>query len=429
MRLAMVNTRMPGINSFLIRDLRTLLNDGVVLDVYLFEARSLDAGFRAEVEAAGGHVREIPFPGGVSEAVAFLIEAFRRPLRFWSSLWQGLGVLVASPAEGVRTLAVLPTALRVGREMRRDGVDQVHGLWAGVPASMALWIHRHHDLPMSLSGHAWDLTDRTRLLAGKVRAARGMVVCSQFAHGVVAGVVGPGLESKVRVVHHGLNLALWPFDPDRPTASGGTGQNPLILAVGRLTAKKGFPYLIEACALLRERGLGFICEIVGPDGGLGAELERAIERHGLSGQVRLTGEMPPDQVKARMAAADLLAMPSIQPDRGSSDGIPNVVLEAMALGTPVVSTDAGGIAEVIHSGETGWLVAQRDARGLADALTEALNDPAAGRRHAVAARKVIEEQFNADALGRVFLEAVGMTADPGRSGIEGGREKKLVVAH
>jgi colanic acid/amylovoran biosynthesis glycosyltransferase len=403
MRLAMINTRMPGVNSFLVRDLRGLMRDGICLDVYLFETQSLDRAFRAEVEASGGSVSSVRFPGGGTEIGATLTEALRHPLRFWSSVGLALRTVLASPAEGIRALAVLPASLALCRRMRRDRVDQVHGMWAGVPASVALWIHRHGDLPVSLSGHAWDLTDRTRLLPEKLRAARGMVVCSQFAYGVVAGVVGPELARKVRVVHHGLTVSQWRFQPDRPRGNA----PPLVLAVGRLTAKKGFPYLVAARALLRDRGQTFACEIIGPDGGLGDELTRLIAEHRLETQVRLVGELPPDQVQARMAEAALLAMPSIQPDRGSSDGIPNVVLESMALGTPVVATDAGGIAEVIHPGETGWIVPQKDAAGLADAMAEALHDSERGRRQAVAARAVIESQFNTEALGRIFLEAIG----------------------
>ncbi|MFN8548524.1 MAG: glycosyltransferase family 4 protein [Candidatus Eisenbacteria bacterium] len=420
MRLAMVNTRMPGVNSFLIRDLRTLIQRGVVVDVYLFETKSLDPRFRAEVEAAGGQVVRVPFPGGMRELLATARHAVMSPWRFGASALLAIVTMLRSPAEGVRALGVLPTALAIGARMKADRVDQVHGLWAGVPGAVALWIHRHHGMPMSLSGHAWDLIGRTRLLAAKVEAARGMVVCSEFAHGVVARLVGASLARKVAVVHHGLNLAEWPFRGERSV-----GSPPLILAVGRLTAKKGFPFLIEAAARLRDRGLDFRVEIVGPDGGLETELRRLVAERRLEGHVRLVGEMAPSEVKARMAEADLLAMPSIQPDRGSSDGIPNVVLEAMALGTPVVSTDAGGIAEVVFPGRTGWLVAQRDPAGLADALEEALRERALAVRQAVAARVLVEAQFNAAELGQTFLRAIGM--DSGHDD-QKGRDENRVVA-
>ncbi len=412
MRLAMINTRMPGVNTFLVRDLRGLIRDGIRLDIYLFETRSLDRSFRAEAEAAGSSVFHVPFPGGFSAFGALLREALRHPVRLGASLGLGLRTLLVSPREGIRALAVLPTSLLLGRKMRQDGVEQVHGMWAGVPASVAFWIHRHAGLPMSLSGHAWDVTGRTRLLPEKVRASAGMVVCSRFAHRVVAEVVGPSLARQVRVVHHGLTLSQWPFQPERSPAD----RPPLILAVGRLTAKKGFRYLVEACAFLRDRSRAFTCEIIGPDGGSGAELTRLIGQHRLETLVRLTGELPPDQVKARMAEADLLAMPSIRLDGGGSDGIPNVVLESMALGTPVVATDAGGIAEVVHPGETGWIVEQKNAAELADAMEEVLRDPELGRCRARAARAVVEAEFNGDALGRVFLEAIGAANGPPKPG-------------
>jgi len=416
----MVNTRMPGVNSFLIRDLRTLIRNGVVVDVYLFETRSLDRSFQAEVEAAGGKVVRVPFPGGPREFLATLRHALMNPWRLGSSLSLAAATVLRSPAEGIRALGVLPTSLAIGARMKADRVDQVHGLWAGVPGAVALWIHRHHGLPMSLSGHAWDLVGRTRLLAAKVESASGMVVCSDFAHGVVSRLVGPSLARKVTVVHHGLNLSEWPFRGERKM-----GSPPLILAVGRLTAKKGFPYLIEAAALLRDRGVDFRADIVGPDGGLEPELRRLVADRQLETRVRLVGEMAPAEVKARMAEADLLAMPSIQPDRGSSDGIPNVVLEAMALGTPVVSTDAGGIAEVVFPGRTGWLVAQRDPAGLADALGEALRERERALRQALAARDLVEAQFNAAALGQSFLRAIGV--ESGHDDRKGRDENRVVA--
>lgn len=405
MRLAMINTRMPGVNTFLLRDLHQLIREGVHLDLWLFETGSLDTAFRAELEASGGRVFAVPFPVSAAAAMAFAGELVSHPVRTLGSLVLGLRCLFVSPSEGARALAVLPASILIGQRMKRDGIDQTHGLWAGVPTSTALWIHRHTGLPYSFSGHAWDVLSRTSLLSEKVARSRGMIVCSEFARATVEKWVGPELARRVSVVHHGLQLSEWSFRPDR---SGEAGRVPLILAVGRLTMKKGFRYLIEACAELRRRGVRYRCEIVGPEGGIGADLRRQIAKLDLSGEVSLVGELPSAQVRERMQSADLFVMPSIQPGPASSDGIPNVVLEAMSVGTHVIATDAGGLSEVLRHGETGRLVPQRDSGALATAIADSFQNPEGRRREIEAARALIESSFDAGKLSQPFLAAIGL---------------------
>jgi glycosyltransferase involved in cell wall biosynthesis len=241
------------------------------------------------------------------------------------------------------------------------------------------------------------------MLPRKARSAAGVVICSEWGRGVLEARLGSRSLPRVAVVHHGLDLEDWAY-----VSRGRRNEPPVIVAVGRLTPKKGFDHLVEACSVLSGRGLDFRCDIVGPDGGLGTSLGRRIAELGLEARVRLVGATPPAETRARIAGADLLACPSIRTDSGSSDGIPNVVLEAMALGTPVVATDAGGIPEVVRPGETGYRVPQRDPRALADALAAALADETGRRRMAEAARARVESAFDVRRTTRAFLDAIGV---------------------
>jgi glycosyltransferase involved in cell wall biosynthesis len=241
------------------------------------------------------------------------------------------------------------------------------------------------------------------MLPRKARSAAGVVICSEWGRGVLETRLGPRSIAHIAVVHHGLDLDEWAYIPREKR-----NEPPVIVAVGRLTPKKGFDHLIDACRLLRDRGLDFRCEIIGPDGGLGASLDRAIIAFSLEACVRLLGATPPAETRSRIAGADLLACPSIRTDSGSSDGIPNVVLEAMALGTPVVATDAGGIPEVVLPGETGYRVPQRDPGALAAALAAALADEPGRRRMAAAARARVESAFDVRRTTRDFLGAIGV---------------------
>jgi glycosyltransferase involved in cell wall biosynthesis len=166
-----------------------------------------------------------------------------------------------------------------------------------------------------------------------------------------------------------------------------------LLAVGRLVPKKGFDTLVAACRLLAARHVAFTCRIVG-DGPERAALERSIRAAGLGTRVCVEPALPPDRVLARIAAATLLVLPSRRLRNGDRDGFANVLTEAMAAGTPVVTTTAGAAGELIVDGRNGRLVPPDDPAALADALAALLADAPARARLAAAARRTVDEKLD-----------------------------------
>ena len=399
--IAFVNTRMPGLNTFQIRDLRTLLRLGVRIDLYLYDMNSLDSNLREEIERLGGRVERIGLPTDIRALFSCFVEVLRNPIQLLRDLALSVSTIIAAPSEGLRSLAVLPAAIELGTRLR---APHVHALWAGVPATTAFWIGRRSSRTFSVSAHAWDLLQRTCLLPRKVAASTKLVVCSTFAQRTAIDRVGDSLGERVQVIHHGLDLSSW---PDRGSFRCPTTLH--VIAVGRLTEKKGFSYLLEACAFLCERRLDLIVEIIGPDGGIEGALRDEVERLGLHDRVTLTGPLPGSVVRQRMRTASILCCPSIESAR-SSDGIPNVVLEAMALGTPVVATDAGGLSEVVIREKTGRVVPQRDSRALADELAACWQDWDVTQSHCRAARALMESEFEAESTARAFLAALDLPA-------------------
>jgi colanic acid/amylovoran biosynthesis glycosyltransferase len=434
LRLAFINTRMPGM-TFLARDICALLDAGIGLDLYLFEVEDLDPGIRRMIETSGGRIEKIDFPMSGAILTSLLGEIVCHPLRLAGSLLIGLETLLSCPAEGIRALGVLPAALALGRKLRQGPPVQVHGLWAGVPTTMAYWISRHGGLPYSFSGHAWDITGRTAMLSRKVAACCSMVVCSQFAQEIVRRKCPPALHGKVHLVHHGLDLSRWSFAPASAGAAAAGASAPVetpagaahparIISVGRLTPKKGYEILIEACGLLQQQGMSFSCEIIGPDAGVEAGLREQIRRLGLEERVLLSGERPESEVLHTMRGADCLACASVRTLTGDSDGIPNAVLEAMAVGLPVVTTDAGGLLEVVHQGTTGLLVPQRDPVALARALQAVLTDRSAALARAQNARRLLEDSFATETTARHLLSALDLAGS--LTGTEGGTRVRSV---
>lgn len=403
LHLAFISTRLPHSSTFQLRDLHALLSLGVKVDLYLYDLRTLDPGLREAIERNGGAAEQIRIQAGRSVIRAFLSALCTNPGQILRDVALGVATLAVSPAEGLRALAILPASIELGSRIR---ASHVHALWAGVPATTAFWIARRGDRTFSFSGHAWDLLQQHRLLARKVGASSKVVVCSAFALRTATARVGPILAKRIQVVHHGLDLESWPDRGPTPRPS-----RLHVIAIGRLVPKKGFDYLLEASQLLRQRGLDVTVEIIGPDGGMGTSLKADIQRRNLASRVSLTGPLSSPRIRERLAAADVLCCPSVE-TQSHSDGIPNVVLEAMSSGTPVVTTDAGGLAEVVIPGETGRITRQRDPMALADELAACWRDWEATQRMCRNARACIDAQFEVRSKALEFLTALQTSPVP-----------------
>ena len=287
--------------------------------------------------------------------------------------------------------------------VRREQIRHVHAHFASGATSVALHVQQLTGASYSFTAHAKDIylnsvTDVD--LARKLRRARFAVTVSDFNRSHLARLAP---EARLLRIYNGVDLAR--FVPNGAPLR----QPPLVLAVGRLIEKKGFDDLIRACALLREEGVSFRCAIVGK-GALEADLRLLIERLGLAAIVELAGPMPRERLLALYPHASVLAAPCVVGADGNRDGLPTVLVEAMALGVPVVATDVTGIPELVEAGSTGMIVPQRDPAALADAIGTLLEDPSEAQRLARAARRRVEKQFdlrqNVAEVRSLFEEAV-----------------------
>jgi glycosyltransferase involved in cell wall biosynthesis len=226
------------------------------------------------------------------------------------------------------------------------------------------------------------------------------------AYLVNSGAVAEGLVSrerlpaaKIQVVHNGIDVTrLPPFSLDRQAARQTAGFDPqrrLVAQVGRLAPQKDYPTFLAAAARVAAR-LPDVDFLVIGEGELRPELEAAVSRLGLAARVRFLGLR--HDVPALLGAVDVLALTSLY------EGLPNVVIEAMAAGAVAVATDVGGCRELLLPGETWFLVPPGDAQAVADAVIEVLGAPETARRIAGAARRRIEAEFTLDAMVRRTLE-------------------------
>ncbi|GAC1610829.1 MAG: glycosyltransferase family 4 protein [Mycobacteriales bacterium] len=255
---------------------------------------------------------------------------------------------------------------------RSEGVGHVHAHFATVPTTTAYLAKKISGLPYSFSAHAKDVyTTDPAALRLRVQHASAVVTCTDANRVYFEEQVGvpPG---RVRTMRHGVPTEHFLSVPRHPVPGR-------LLTVGRLVPKKGYDVVAQALAGLLAAGHDVTWHVVGG----GPEKEALIElvaSLGLTARVRLLGSVTSDQVAAELSEAAVFTMaPRVLAD-GDRDGIPNVVLEAMLAGVPVVATAVSGLPEVITSGVTGTLVAPDDPAALCAALAEALTGAAVSRR-------------------------------------------------
>jgi glycosyltransferase involved in cell wall biosynthesis len=290
----------------------------------------------------------------------------------------------------------------------RPGVRHLHGHFCHGATTVTWFVSRMTGLPFSFSAHAKDIYQRKLnpgdLLARKLRAARFVATCTA-ANRKYLKQVCPECEV-VHTIYHGLDTES--FVPAHGTPSN--IQAPLVLSVGRFVEKKGFSYLVEACARLASQGTALRCLIVGEDGAEYARIKGLIEASGLQNVISLKGSVSQEELRQLYAAADLFVLPCQVLEDGDRDGIPNVLAEAMAMGLPVVSTAISGIPEIVTHGHDGLLVPERDSLALAAAIERLLASPQLRADLGRAARAKICTVFDSRKttlrLKDLFLDAV-----------------------
>jgi glycosyltransferase involved in cell wall biosynthesis len=291
-----------------------------------------------------------------------------------------------------------------------DRYDHVLAYWGNYAGTAAYAFHRliRRPIPFSIWLHAGtDLYGKRKriYLRQKLEYADNVVTCCEFNRTYMAELypdMAAALAAKTHVCYHGLDLAAFPYAPDhRPPRR--------VIAVGRLARFKGFDYLLRAVERCRRHGVDVEVELVG-DGPEAGALKALARDLGIAGQVTFRGYIPFGEVREAMTRATVL----VHPSDGLGDGLPNVLREAMAVGTPVIASRVAGIPEALDDGRCGLLVPPKDVAALAGAIETLLGDGAMRRRFAELGRKRTEALFDLSQNGARLAERLRST--PPRSG-------------
>ncbi len=337
-----------------------------------------------------------------------LLLLLRSPKRYLGTLGRVLWENRTSPKFLSRAVILWPKSISLAREATFLDVPHIHAHYATHPALVAWIVHRLTGIPYSITVHAHDIFVCHAMLETKLRDAAFVVAISEFNRRYLQELLGAWVASKTHVVHCGLDPARYAGE----TREWHSDERFEIVHTGSLQPYKGQRYLIDACARLRERGIPFRCRLIG-GGALEAALRERIHSLGLEEQVFLLGAKTQDEVAALLAESHCYVQPSVVTPSGKMEGIPVALMEALASGLPVVATEISGIPELVRPGETGWLVPEKDAGALADALEMVYRHPAEAARRAEAGRDLVWREFtlqkNVEDLITLFATSPGIS--------------------
>lgn len=323
----------------------------------------------------------------------------RSPIQYWTTLllvFNDIFEVGFFSVAAVKLIYQFWRANQVAKIAIANRCQHLHVHFANAPTQVGMYAASLSNIPFSFTTHANDLFERGTLLSEKIERAKAVITISEYNRLLLAKET-PTPE-KIKIIRCGV-------DTDRYNYLGNPniGEKPLVKSLGRLVAKKGMDILILAAKELQEKGIDFHLEI-GGDGDLREELEELVRQHNLTAKVTFKGAIAHDLVYSWLQESDIFVLACKQDPQGDKDGIPVVLMEAMAAGIPVVSTNISGIPELIEDGTTGFLAEPNDPQSLALAIQKSFDmSPYLGKITQLARQKIVDE-FNIDITTDRLLE-------------------------
>jgi glycosyltransferase involved in cell wall biosynthesis len=361
MKLAYLVNQYPKVShTFIRREIAAIESLGLEVDRFTLRGTKEALGDEAD-EAERRRTRALLDAGAVGLTRAGLWMGIRRPRRLLKAAKLAFAVGRNSDRGLIRHAVYLAEACALASWVERSGCDHVHAHFGTNSATVAMLCHELGGPPFSFTAHGPEEFDKPDLIALREKIERCAFALAVSSYGLSQLYRRARFSDwrKLHVVRCGVDASF--FDTPRAPVP----EAPRLVSVGRLSSQKGQLILVEAAAELARRGVWFELVMVG-DGELRSDIEKAIAHHGLGDRIRITGWADGERVKNEILGARVLVLPSF------AEGLPVVLMEAFALGRPVISTFVAGIPELVVPGRSGWLVPAGSVTALASAILEAL---------------------------------------------------------
>ncbi len=312
-----------------------------------------------------------------------------RPGTFFSILAKTFTGNFLNPGFLIKSLIFFPKMITMADSMKRLGVEHIHAHYATYPALAAWAINRLTGIPYSVTVHAHDIFEDKPMLSEKLENARFIIAISEFNRDYLLKILGADSREKIHVVHCGVRHEAY----QSAHVDFHRNEKFQIVHIGSLEPYKGQKYLVEACRLLKEKQIMLHVSIIG----MGYEkqaLEGLISRYDLEDEVTLEGPKTQEEIAAILPQAHCYVQPSIITSRGTMEGIPVALMEAMACGIPVIATAISGIPELIEDGRNGLLLPPEDPAALAAAIESIITDYTAALKMGLRGQEKVQAEFD-----------------------------------
>lgn len=294
-----------------------------------------------------------------------ILKVFLTTLFTEVSIWNILGIIIwhsRKPLVLIKNLAVFPKGVFISKIIKKRNIEHIHAHWGSTTATMAYVVSRITKIPWSFTLHRWDIKE-DNMLKEKVKLAKFARCISEHGKNELFEIIGTEFKEKIQVIHMGVKIpsGVCEFQKDK--------KNFIITTPANLLEVKGHKYLIDACLILVYQGIkNFQCIFYGV-GPLKTELENLVKEEKLTDYIKIPGVIPHEKLIGiyKNEKVNIVILPSINTKNGKHEGIPVALMEAMAHSIPVISTNTGGIPELL-SGKAGVIVEEKNSQQLAVAI-------------------------------------------------------------
>lgn len=401
LKIAYILSTFPAFTeTFIIREINEISRRGI--DVIVFSLKNPDERMKSYGDYAQFYNNTIYTPYFLS------LELWKSVFHYlWNQPGCTLNILTRifksnfnDPITFLKTIAIFPKSLAIAKRLKDSGITNIHAHWATVPATVAWIISRLNKSRYTFTTHAWDIFKADNLFEYKIQSAFKVITISRFNKHYIENKLPNIMPDKILIIHIGLDLNK--FRPVHKAA----GKIFRLISIGRLVKTKGFQFLLEACHLLREKNLPLRCQIIYVKDNYDKEIFNLYQNLKLEGTVDLIPEIPQEKITEYYGAADCFVLPCIVGSDGDRDGIPTVIMEALAMELPVISTSVSGIPEVIKDNVTGLLVEPGDSVALAEAIEKLYRNRELGVELGRNGRRLVSREFDISTNVTRLLETI-----------------------
>jgi glycosyltransferase involved in cell wall biosynthesis len=371
MKIAYIDSQFPTVATFLTWEMRYVKSIGHKIILFPLRTRHNLTLINDDAKNINEDVVYISlFSWQVITGWVFWIK--NNPIKLTQLLLKVLGAYIKEPKYFLKTAYGLHKGVLIAFICKKEKIDLIHSNWAHVPGTVAYFISDLAEIPFSFSAHAGaDIYRSQVLLQEKIQHAQFILTCTKKNRSFLLKYCRTiDDKNKVNVVYHGIDSTIFKQTGKKRTNLNNTVR---LISVGGIDGTKGHIYMVRACKQLLDNNYHIHYSIVGGNGNMTKKIQKEILALGLTDDVTLTGILSRKKLVNKLNESDIFVMPSIEVKDGGQDGIPNVIIEAMAVKLPIVATDAGAISEVVMHGHTGIMADQKSPESLCKHMEKIFN--------------------------------------------------------